>query len=96
MNLRVENLSYLPQSVFSFNFSDRKIRTIFAVVNPDKLKIRETRKFLIYINRQRLGVVYRNLKPDAPIVELAIAYQGNNLQPTLQAFLEIVKQQSFA
>jgi DNA-binding transcriptional LysR family regulator len=44
---------------------------------------------------QRLGVVYRSLKPHAPVVELAIAYQNNNYQPTLQAFLAIVKQQSF-
>ena len=28
-----------PQSIFSFNFSESKIKTIFAVVNPDKLKI---------------------------------------------------------
>jgi DNA-binding transcriptional LysR family regulator len=47
-------------------------------------------------NLQRLGVVYRSLKPHAPVVELAIAYQSNNYQPTLQAFLEIVKQQSFS
>lgn len=44
---------------------------------------------------QRLGIVYRSLKPHAPVVELAIAYQNNNYQPTLQAFLAIVKQQSF-
>jgi DNA-binding transcriptional LysR family regulator len=46
-------------------------------------------------NLQRLGVVYRSLKPHAPIVKLAIAYKNNN-QPTLQAFLEIVKRQSFS
>ena len=28
-----------PQSIFIFYFSDRKIETIFAVVNPNKLKI---------------------------------------------------------
>jgi DNA-binding transcriptional LysR family regulator len=46
-------------------------------------------------NLQRLGVVYRSLKPHAPIVKLAIAYKSNN-QPTLQSFLKIVKQQSFS
>lgn len=28
-----------PQSIFSFNFARHKISTIFAVVNPDKLKL---------------------------------------------------------
>ena len=28
-----------PQSIFSFNFDRYKIQTIFAVVNPDKLKV---------------------------------------------------------
>ena len=28
-----------PQSIFSFHFVDRKIKTIFAVVNPDKLRL---------------------------------------------------------
>jgi DNA-binding transcriptional LysR family regulator len=47
-------------------------------------------------NLQRLGVVYRSLKPHAPIVELAIAYQNNNHRSTVQAFLEIVHQQCFS
>ncbi len=45
-------------------------------------------------NLQRLGVVYRRLKPNPPLVELAIAWKPNNNQPILEAFLEIIKQQS--
>lgn len=43
-------------------------------------------------NLQRLGVIYRTLEPNSPIVELAIAWKQNNHQPILQAFLKIVKQ----
>ena len=45
-------------------------------------------------NLQRLGVVYRNLKPNPPLVELAIAWKPDSKQPILKAFLEIIKQQS--
>ena len=45
-------------------------------------------------NLQRLGVVYRNLKPNPPLVELAIAWKLDSKQPILKAFLEIIKQQS--
>jgi RNA polymerase sigma-70 factor (ECF subfamily) len=31
-----------PQSIFSFHFSKYKIKTIFAVVNPEKLKVAST------------------------------------------------------
>ena len=39
------------QSVFSFNFVEHKIKTIFAVVNPDKLKIDRR---LLYLQLDRL------------------------------------------
>lgn len=43
-------------------------------------------------NFQRTGVVYRTLTPTAPIAGLAIAWKNHFPNPSLSAFLEIVRQ----
>jgi DNA-binding transcriptional LysR family regulator len=44
-------------------------------------------------NLQRLGVVYRALKPDAPVAELAVAWRQDNTKATLERFLEKIREQ---
>ncbi|WP_243146660.1 LysR family substrate-binding domain-containing protein [Scytonema sp. UIC 10036] len=43
---------------------------------------------------QRLGVIYRELQPTSPQVALAIAWRKSNSSPLVQAFLQIVRENS--
>ncbi len=45
-------------------------------------------------NMQRIGVVYKNIQQASPKVPLAVIWRSNENSPTVQRFLEVVRQAS--